>query len=312
MSPYRRNMMVGLTVLVALLGLGWMMLKFGGRAMTPFQPVRIPITFVGNRADGLSEGSSITYRGKQVGQVTNVRLEDDLQSVVVEGQVEPPLPENVEGIIRTTSAIGSSSAIVLTTVDQLPAGSVKPGQKIAIRFVGLDLIPPEFAELARELKETSKQFRESNLILHLDQQVKRAGAVIDSVQKLIDDPKMREDLNITMANFRTASENASRISGKLDALTDETTATVKSSRKTIEDLGKQMNDRMVQVATLLDQTNSITTKINQGQGTAGKLVNDEKLYSSLVDTTQQLSLTIKDLQRLIQQWEQEGVTLKLK
>jgi phospholipid/cholesterol/gamma-HCH transport system substrate-binding protein len=312
MSPYRRNVMVGLTVLVALVGLGWMILKFGGRAMTPFQPVRISITFVGTRADGLSEGSSITYRGKQVGQVTSVRLESDLQSVIVEGQVEPPLPENVEGVIRVTSAIGSSSAIMLTTVDQLPAGSIKAGQKIAIRYAGLDLIPPEFAELARDLKETSKQFRESNLIPHLDEQVQRAGKVIDSVQQFIDDPKMKADLQASLENFRNVSENAKTISGKLDKLTDETTETIKTSRTKIDDLSRQMNERMAQVATLLDQTNQISTKINQGEGTAGKLINDPKLYASLVDTTQQLNLTIKDLQRLIQQWEQEGVTLKLK
>lgn len=312
MSPYRRNVAVGLTVLVALIGLGWMMLKFGGRAMTPFQPVRIPITFVGPRADGLSEGSSITYRGKQVGQVSSVRLEDDLKSIVVEGQIEPPLPENVEAIIRVTSAIGSSSAIVLSTVDNLPAGSIKPGQKIAIRYAGLDLIPPEFADLARDLKETSKQFRESNVIPHLDTQVTKAGAAIDSIQKLIDDPKLREDLNASLTNLRAATENANKLTTKLETLADETTGTVKESRARIEDMGKQLNERMIQIATLLDQANSVTTKINQGQGTAGKLVNDAKLYESLVDTTTQLNSTIKDLQRLIQQWEQEGVTLKLK
>lgn len=312
MSPYRRNVAVGLTVLVALIGLGWMILKFGGRAMTPFQPVRIPITFYGARADGLSEGSAITYRGKQVGQVTGVRLEPDLQSVVVDGLVEPPLPENVEGIIRVTSAIGSSSAIVLSTVDPLPSGAIRQGQKVTIRYAGLDLIPPEFADLARELKETSKQFRESNLIPHLDQQVQRAGEAIASVQKLIDDPKLREDLQASLANFRAASENASKLSTKLDTLADETTLTIKTSREKVEDMSKQLNDRMAQIATLLDQTNSITNKINQGEGTAGKLINDAKLYAAMVDTTQQLNLTIKDLQRLIQQWEQEGVTLKLK
>ena len=63
---------------------------------------------------------------------------------------------------------------------------------------------------------------------------------------------------------------------------------------------------------LLDQANVITAKINDGQGTAGKLVNDPKLYEGLVDTTTQLNATVKDLQRLIQQWEQEGVALKLR
>jgi hypothetical protein len=40
-------------------------------------------------------------------------------------------------------------------------------------------------------------------------------------------------------------------------------------------------------------------------------VNDPKLYQGLVDVTQQLNLTVTDLRRLVQQWEQEGVSLKL-
>ena len=62
----------------------------------------------------------------------------------------------------------------------------------------------------------------------------------------------------------------------------------------------------------MDQFQSIAEKVEKGQGTAGALVNDPKLYESLVDTSRELNLTIKDLQRLVQQWEQEGVTLKLK
>jgi hypothetical protein len=41
-------------------------------------------------------------------------------------------------------------------------------------------------------------------------------------------------------------------------------------------------------------------------------MNDPKLYQSLVETTMELNATVKDLHRLVEQWEQEGVTLKLK
>jgi len=42
------------------------------------------------------------------------------------------------------------------------------------------------------------------------------------------------------------------------------------------------------------------------------LVNDPRLYESLADTTRQLNATVSDLRRLLEQWEQEGVTMKLK
>jgi hypothetical protein len=53
-------------------------------------------------------------------------------------------------------------------------------------------------------------------------------------------------------------------------------------------------------------------KVDKGQGTAGQLVNDPKLYQSLNDTARQLDKTVADLQRLIEQWEQEGIDLRLK
>ena len=56
---------------------------------------------------------------------------------------------------------------------------------------------------------------------------------------------------------------------------------------------------------------SITQKVDEGKGTAGLLVNDPKLYQSLVDTSRELNATIADLRRVVQQWEQEGVSLKL-
>ena len=49
-----------------------------------------------------------------------------------------------------------------------------------------------------------------------------------------------------------------------------------------------------------------------GTSSIGLLVNDPKLYESLVDTSRELNATITDLKRLVEQWEQEGVALKLR
>ena len=57
---------------------------------------------------------------------------------------------------------------------------------------------------------------------------------------------------------------------------------------------------------------SILGKVDKGQGTAGQLVNDPRLYQSLVDTSRELNATVADLKRLIEQWEEEGVDLHLK
>src|SRR5262245_25273020 len=102
MSPYRRNILVGGTVLVALITLGWMILKFGDRTVRMCATPTMPVTFTGDRADGLGEGSNITYDGVIVGRVKNVkRQEGSIQGVVISAEldIKPPLPSNVRGDI---------------------------------------------------------------------------------------------------------------------------------------------------------------------------------------------------------------------
>jgi phospholipid/cholesterol/gamma-HCH transport system substrate-binding protein len=328
MSTYRRNILVGFTVMGALVILGWMILTFAGRSLALLVKPSLPVTFISDRADGLSEGSAITYRGVQVGHVTRTRRLENQTQVAVDASMDPtpPLPANVNAIIHSQGILGGTSSIVLELHGAVSSEHLKPGQIIAAKYVGLDFMPPEFTALADDLRLTSRQFRESNLIPHLDEtvralqdQIAKIGQAVDSVQQLVGDKKMREDLQASIANFRSATEGANRISANLEKLTGQASNTLKSATTTIDKtqmqidtLSRQMSDRLTQVAKLLETFQQISNKVNKGDGTVGLLLNDPKLYQSLVDTSRELNATIKDLQRLVQQWEQEGVYFKLK
>jgi phospholipid/cholesterol/gamma-HCH transport system substrate-binding protein len=215
--------------------------------------------------------------------------------------------------------------MVLVTIDPQPKGELKADQQIVATYIGLDILPPEFAELAADLRLTSKQFRESNVVTHIDDQVQHIGQLVDSMQSLVGDPKMRKDLQDSMANLRETTATADKITQHLDKFTDdldrmskETSATINQANSSIQkteghvdDVSKSMEERLVEVSALLQQFQQIAQKVNAGQGTAGQLVNDPQLYQSLVATTQQLNATIADLKRLVEQWEQEGVSLKV-
>jgi phospholipid/cholesterol/gamma-HCH transport system substrate-binding protein len=326
MSPFRKNLMVGLTVLVGAILMGVMLLKFGAAPARWFGPKRIPIELVVDRADGISVGSSVTYRGVSIGNVTEIRRSQDQTLVIIDALVDAklPPPANVTARIRS-QIVGGGSTISLEVVGNKPEGHLQAHAQIQTQFLGLDLLPPEFAQLATELRATAQQLRESKLAEHLDQttlsvkaQVEKAGKLIESLDSLVSDSKLREDLKNSMANIRTASETANRAGTKLEKFTDDlgklgqnANATLTKTQAHIDSLAKQMDDRMVQVAHLLDQFQTIASKVEQGKGTAGMLVNDTKLYDSLVDTSRELNLTITDLKLLVKQWTQEGVYIKL-
>jgi phospholipid/cholesterol/gamma-HCH transport system substrate-binding protein len=321
MSPYRRNILVGTTVILALVFLGWMILKFGDRPARIFSTPTMPITFVSDRGDGLGEGSNITYRGVSVGRVKTVKRTPDGKQVIIDSEVDvtPPLPANLQGEIVMLSALGGTSTLTLQITGPSELGQLQSGATLGAHFAGLQFLPPEFADLARELKTTAQQFRESQVILHVDEQVAKAGKVLDSANQFISDPKLRENITTAAANIRSASETINRIGTKLDKLSDQATATMTDVRTTVnkggenlDSISKQLNERLAQIGKTLDHFESVASKIDAGQGTAGQLVNDPKLYQSLVDSARELNLTISDFKRLVEQWEQEGVSFKLK
>src|SRR5947207_13658973 len=180
MSPYRRNVMVGATILVAMIALGWMIVQFGGRILTPFTPPRTTIKLKTDRADGLADGSPVLYHGVNVGQVRGLERDPDQKHVYIKAEVDarPALPGNLRAIIRSQGLIGSGSQLVLETDGPEPIGELKNNEQLEARYIGLDILPPGFANLADELRLTSQEFREGRVVAHVAAQVQKAGTVM--------------------------------------------------------------------------------------------------------------------------------------
>lgn len=313
--------MVGSIVLGGLVILAWMLIQFGANFVSPFAPPFMRVQFDADRSDGISNGSAVLYRGVNVGKVESVRRSDDGLRVHINCMLdrEPPLPANVRALIRTQSPVSGGGAIVLELTAPQPQGAMAEGQTIPAQYVGLDIIPTEFTDLVNELYAAAKQFRESNIIRHADEQLLKIGKLADSVQTIVDDPQLRSDLKSAIANLRSTTEKADRIAAGFEKFSTElpkfsanANEAILKTQEQILALSKQVGDRLQQVSQVLDAMNSIASKVDKGEGTAGLMVNDPKLYQGLVDTTKQLNAAIGDLRRLVDQWEQEGVSLRAK
>jgi len=356
MSNQKKNLAVGITVLMGLGLLGYMIVKFGDAPAKLFAKPQFSIFMVGERADGLSDGSAVRYKGITVGRVQRVGLAEDNEGVKVTVMIDEDsrVPGNVEAQIRTT-VIGGSSAVELeiprvptvaagggetppatvpargtiSTSRPAPRGFLKPGDTIRMQFAGTGLVPPEITDLATELRHLSRDIRETKLLEHLDQtilsarrQIDKMGATLDSVQQFVGDERMRGDIRATVANLRAASENAKAIAGNMEKLTananTQLTEVSGDARKLmatgqgrLDDLSRQANDRLLQVAKILENVEQVTRKMNEGEGTVARLVNDPKLYNTIYDTSRELNLAMGELKRLVEQWQQEGLYFKL-
>lgn len=315
-------------MLIALGMLGWMILRFGGQIAQPFAGEMIKIRFVSDRADGVSDGSGVYYRGVNVGRVVKVTRDPNLTDIWIDAEVEtqPPLPGGVTAVIKQSSLLGSGSRIELLIPPDLSNGNLQAGAEIRAEFVGLQFFPEEIKNLSLEVAAAAKQFREANVVGNLNARLNEVGDVLietrktlENANKIVADDKVRADIMTAIENIKTSSENvrsvterADKIAAKMESAVDNIDQTSKTANTELTDIAKLTKTRLEELASIVQQANEITAKINKGDGTAAKLVNDPKLYEGLVDTTRDLNATVKDLQRLVQQWEQEGVTLKLK
>ncbi|HLL87703.1 MAG TPA: MlaD family protein, partial [Tepidisphaeraceae bacterium] len=271
MNPNRRNLIVGIVVFGALLVLGWMIIQFGAQVARPFSPEQLAIDVTADRADGLADGSPVNYRGVTIGRVTSVRVADDASRVLIQAALDNKgLPANVVGSIFKTSAIGAAASLDLDVPPGVkPEGRIQSGAKLTAHYVGLALLPPEFSELATELRKTATQFRESNLIGNLNEQVRKIGQTADNLNAVLGDPAVKTDLRTTAENLRKATESAAGVAAKLDKFSDELADVAKGTNETIgqaktlltrtderlDVLTRQLSARMEQASKLLDSIN---------------------------------------------------------
>ncbi len=315
-------------MLIALVMLGWMILRFGGKIAQPFAGEMMKVQFLTDRADGVNDGSGVYYRGVNVGRVIKVTRDPNLVDIVIDAELEvsPPLPGGVSARIRQASLLGSGSRLELEIPTDGVHENMKSGAVIRAEFVGLDFFPPEIKNLSIEVSAAAKQFREANVVGNLNTRLTEVGDVLaetrktlESANKIVADDKVRSDILSAIDNIKASSENvksvterADKIAAGMERAVDNIDKTSKVAEVELTDIAKLTKTRLEEVGKIIQQTTEITAKINTGEGTAAQLVNDPKLYQGLVDTTRDLNATIKDLQRLIKQWEEEGVALKLR
>jgi phospholipid/cholesterol/gamma-HCH transport system substrate-binding protein len=311
MSSYQRNVIVGAVVLVGLGMLAWMILQFANKAASFFLTSGTKITLNAPRAEGIADGSPVTYKGVNVGRVTGVRRVLNPKSpggedIIIDALIkaDPPLPANLHGRIKQTSLLGGSSQIALEPVEVRPSTGPANGS-VATRVGTLAENANLQADFVPDIASLGDNIRDLTV----------------SIQDIIGDPKVKDNIKVSLANIRATTESAATLGKKLESLSDkfdkgidnangtmtDMRATVKDVRGEIKRMSDSLNQRLQQVAESLQHVQSIAAKLDIGEGTAGKLINDEKLYQNLSETAEELNLMVKDMRRLIQQWEQEGI-----
>ncbi len=254
-------MRVGITVIVASLALGLLLLLMSGTS--GFFTKRITVIAYFDNAQGLRPGAPVRLSGVDIGNVTNIRIVGAPDKKLTPVEVTMKLSEKYHFDLRRDSMTSLDTAGVLgeTYLD------IDSSQAVGPEAQDGDTLPtvvhPDFNQVVRASQSTLE---------NMDALLKRADRILafaesgkGSLGKLIYDPTLYNRFSATVADFQKIVEQVGSGQGSLGALISR-------------------NDAYDKFLATLDKMNSVIDEIQQGKGTAGKIIKDPSLYNNANDT----------------------------
>jgi len=310
----RRNMIVGVFVVVGICALVWLIFKFGDlpTAVTKMGSFQVYVQFP--TAPGVQKDTPVRFCGYQIGRVTEVMAPDerkDLMSGLKYYQTVAILsidkryvniPSNVE-VKLMTRGLGSSY-IELKQTPGKPAEPIDPNRPETVFLVDKILLQGSTGITSEFFPEESQK--------KLDELVDGIIALIANANDIIGSPNNKENLQKILANLTEASQEAKQTIEEFRKFAVAGTTTLKSADTKAEELVVAMVDTSEEVSKAAAQMRLILEKINNGQGSASRLINDGRFYENLLENTQQVQLLLEELKSFVAQARDKGVPIKLK
>lgn len=292
---YSKEVKVGISIVLAAL-----VFYFGGRYLQNVPLFRGSYTLHAQFSDagGLVSGNQVRINGVNVGSVESVRLDPEARVARVRFRVDRSvqIPEGSTAEITGVSALGGVRLAINLGPPTNPR--IEPG--------GFIPTPPQ-KDVLGQLSD-----RAPMLAARADSLLSSANATMEEAQIMLNSPD--SDLRTTFVAIRESANALQKLleaqQNRLSRVMDNT-ADLTSELQTFAETNTDSLSRSVQrMNAVLDQTDrnlkqleqttnnldALVTKINEGDGTLGRLVNDPSLYMRLDSTTAQLNLLLKDFQ----------------
>lgn len=253
-----------------------------------------------NSVDGLSVSKPVLVNGFPIGRVSHMTLQADGRTLV-EFKIEPKyeIPKNTLAKLEGTDLLGSKaivfelgdSKVMAEDKDTLRAyikggiaESLQPVQKKAELIIGkMDSILSSVNNIMnpRFQKNVDRSFNSiANTLQSLEGTSKKVDNLV-GVQSV--------HINNILANVESISGNLknnsvylTRTMANFNKVSDDIAAS--NIKQTLENANKAVADLQATIA-----------KVNNGQGSLGLLLNDDKMYNNLKDASANLNQLLIDL-----------------
>ncbi len=276
---------VGLFMLVALIVLGVFIVKIEEIPLGARQG-RQRVEAVFPSVAGLDEKSPVRIAGVRVGIVESIRLEGDRALVTLALERDVKLHEGARAEVTSLGLLGDK--YVELYPGELSGPPLKKGTVLqGTSPVGFDQALKSANDILADVKAVTTSLRQS---IGGAEGERRIQDILDNVRTLTASIRdlvqsNRANVDATLANVRTFSESLKtelpRFADKLVALADDIDSLVKENRGNVDATLGNVKELTAELRLSAENLNKITGKIASGQGTVGKLVNEDTTANNL-------------------------------
>ncbi|MGX1930533.1 MlaD family protein [Flagellimonas sp. 2504JD4-2] len=238
---------------------------------------------------GIQSGTQVTINGVVVGNVIGIKFKDDRFQSVVTFSVdeEYEFSKNSRAEIYDTGIIGGKGVQIHPVFDGAPMAKSGDTLKSSTK--------PGITALVQE-KLTPLQLKVEGAVSHAD-------SLLMNVNSILDEPTKKDlkltiiSLNNTLNSFKESADkfNTFLASEKLrNSLNNVDKITTNFSQLSDSLANSGLAETVANFQTTVNRLNTVLGKIEKGEGSLGKLANDEKLYENLTEASRQLELLLQD------------------
>ncbi len=270
MSNFSAEAKVGVFVVIGLVIFGYMSMKVGNLKFSREKGYDIEVLF--DSATGLAKDVPVEIAGVEIGRVKKITLQNGKALVVLRMDPGLIIRKNDTAIIRTRGILGDKYVeIIPGSGTALP---ISPGERITLTapVTDMDVLMNTLGEVAQNINALTRSL---SRVLGTDSGEAKLREIIDNVQEVV--IALNQTVQSNKEDIGKIVDNLITFTGTLKEIGD-------SNKEDISTIIKSAKNVTGTLEPLIANLTEIVDKINQGQGSIGRLINDDEAAENLNQT----------------------------
>lgn len=296
-----REARVGIFVLLGLIILTYFTFRVSKWGLIAERGYRLTVDV--ESAAGIEPKADVKMAGVPIGKIEEIRLAGNRAQLVLRIRPEFGIPADSVGVIQSQGFLGER---YLELVPGRDPRLLADGERV-IRTeapASMDALVKKLDSIGDDIKKFTTSISESFGTEEGKESLKRIIANIDRLTADLANISSgsREDIRAVIANLRAFSETLKEetpgLVAKLERMGDDVSGVVGDNRENLKESIANLKAASARLDNTLDHAGKVMAKIDRGEGTLGKLVNDNTAHTSITDTLEGINRYVRKTEQL--------------